>query len=102
HEHVYLKKIVSDVDSVIFEMENREDIRRNYIYEPDSNSWAVFHKSLPLKRYREIRILGRDVHSTLNKKIVFSQTYFNTQYNDKIADNQKEGELRWMRSRLDK
>lgn len=101
-EHIYLLSIVSKEVQIDFLMETREDLRRNYLYEPDSNSWKVFHKSLNLKRYAGITIQGRAyLGSTLNKAITFKQGYFNQQYQDAIPNNQKEAELRWLRSRLD-
>lgn len=102
HEHVYLKSIVSEEVQVDFQMEDREDLRRNFLFAPDSNSWKVFHRSENLKRYSGIVVTGKDPSSSLSKSISFQQSYFNQQYNDPIANNQNERELRWLRGRLDR
>lgn len=102
-EHVYLKDIVyKGYDSIAFSMETREDLRRNYLFTPDSISRHEFPTSQFLKRYNGITIIGLDPSSTLNKKITFTQHYFNQQYQDPIANNQLENEVRWLRSRLDR
>ncbi len=111
HEHVYLKRIISESDSVQFNMETREDLRTNKIftaagtgeYFPD----GLMHNSVlrPLqtpKRYTGITISSKLPSSTFNKNIVFTQSYFNQQYQDQIPGNQSETELMWLRSRLDR
>jgi YD repeat-containing protein len=101
-EHVYLKSIVSNEIMVDFLMEDREDLRRNYLFAPDSSARRVFHRSENLKRYKEISIKGLDPSSTLNKKITMKQGYFNQQYQDPYVSNQNEREVQWLRSRLDR
>lgn len=100
-EHVYLKNIISEEIKIDFLMEDREDLRRNYLFASDSNSRKVFHKSLNLRRYKGINVYGLN-GSTLNKSIVLKQGYFNQQYQDAISNNQNENEVRWLRSRLDR
>ncbi|HLZ15412.1 MAG TPA: DUF1573 domain-containing protein [Cyclobacteriaceae bacterium] len=104
HEHVYLKSIFysnSNYDSVRFSMETREDLRKNYLYEPDSNTWNEFPSSKNLKRYTGISVKGISP-STLNKQITFTQNYFNQGLQDAYANNQNEKELRFLRGRLDR
>ncbi|PZR08835.1 MAG: hypothetical protein DI539_22430, partial [Flavobacterium psychrophilum] len=104
-EHVYLKEI-KFADSltsvkVTFQMEDREDIRKNTYFDQNSNSVKLFPNSKNLKRYKSIHITGLlDAQSTLNKNIEFSQTYFNQQYHNTSGYN--EDEVIWMRSRLDR
>lgn len=105
-EHIYLKKIESEEVRVDFIMEDREDLRKNYLFTPDSSQNGslrkIFHNSLNLKRYSGLVIQGKDIASGLNKSISFNQGYFNQHTNDAFANNQNERELRWLRSRLDK
>ncbi len=103
HEHVYLKKIESEEVQVDFLMEDREDLRKNYLFSPDSSvGQRAFHSSSNLKRYNRIEVKGKDPSSTLNKLILLKQSYFNQQFHNPFANDQNERELRWLRSRLDR
>ena len=103
-EHIYLDSIVSDDVNVRFFKETREDLRRNYFFAPDSSGVqaSVFHRSENIKRFSGILIKGNHSSSTLNKVITIYQSYFNQGFNDNYLNNQKERELQWLRSRLDR
>jgi len=99
HEHVYLKDITyKDNIKLEFAMEEREDLRRNVLFDSSSIAVRLFHYAGNLKRYTGIHITGMN-GSTLNKNIIFSQTYFNEQYHQKLSND--ESEWTWLRSRLD-
>lgn len=100
-EHVYLKSIASEEVNIDFLMEIREDLRMNSLFTSVA-SGSHFKVPVPPKRYAEINITGVDINSTLNKSIIFRQSYFNQQYQDRTIGNQSEIELRWLRSRLDR
>lgn len=97
-EHVYLKSIVSEEVRVDFQMEIREDLKKNDLY----NTGGYFAAGQPLKRFIGMTIKGIDAASTLNKTITFVQRYFNPQYHNRNPYLETENEVRWMRSRLDR
>lgn len=99
-EHVYLKSITSDEVIVNFSMEVRDDLRMNTLFTKEKVPANPFPVAKKLRRYSSIRIQGVDPASTLDKKIVFTQSYFNQAYHNILADN--ENEVRWLRSRLDR
>jgi len=101
HELVYLKNIAYNNNvNIEFLMEEREDLRKNELFTPSSIAVNLFPFSQNLKRYSRISITGLGPASTFNKSVVFSQTYFNQQYHNKLAND--ENELIWLRSRLDR
>lgn len=95
-EHVYLESIVSDEIRIDFQMEPRQDLKRNILY----TTGGYFPVSDPLKRFTGMTIDGLDPASTLNKSITFRQSYFNIQYQNNYQET--ENEVRKMRSRLDR
>lgn len=102
HEHVYQKSIISEDAGIRldFTMEDRDDLRKNIIYDHDGVGYEIFPNSLKLKRYTGIQVSSLIPESTLIKTITFTQNYFNQQYYKLTFDD--EDEVEWLRSRLDK
>jgi YD repeat-containing protein len=100
HEHIYVKSIdYPDNVHLEFQMEKRDDQRKNNLFTPASAAIQFFPFGNDLQRYTDITITGLGPGSTLNKTVSFTQNYFNQQYHSICADN--ENELVWLRSRLD-
>lgn len=93
NEHVYLETIESDEVRVTFNMEDRDDLKKNHLFTNDTYFPSDGKKP---KRYVSIHVDGRNVASTLNKNITFNQTYFHQGYRNTEAATQ------WMRNRLDR
>jgi YD repeat-containing protein len=100
HEHVYLKSIASDDIRIDFTMESRDDLRLNTLYTRKNNQGNPFPVGKKLQRYSSIHIDAVDERSTLNKTIIFVQSYFNQAYHNVLVDNEEE--VRLLRSRLDR
>ncbi len=94
-EHVYLKTIeIPDEIRITFQMEDREDLERNYLYQ---NTDEFPLAAARLRRYSGISVEGLS-GSSLSKDIHFHQSYFNYDY----LDHGTQDKVAWLRSRLDK
>jgi YD repeat-containing protein len=99
-EHIYLQTITSYDVQLNFTMEDRDDIRKNFLFvaTTDPNHFPAPRK---LKRYKSLVIEGNSTTTSgLHKTINFVQSYFDQQYYSCDADT--EDEVRFLRSRLDR
>lgn len=99
HEHVYLKKIISNEVQVDFSMEDRDDLRKNELF-TGTQPAQPFPVGQKLRRFTGFHVDGLDPNSSLDKTITFKQTYFNQNYHR--MDTDTEDEVRWLRSKLDR
>ncbi len=99
-EHVYQTSIsVAGELSVTFTTEDREDLRKNFIYPTQFTS-----NGQKPKRYTAIHVEGQNAASNYEKDITFGQSYFNLEYLLDESTNNSTGEpakYGWLRSRLD-
>ncbi|MTI38458.1 choice-of-anchor D domain-containing protein [Fulvivirga lutimaris] len=93
----YLTSIESDEWDIQFQMERREDVRKNLLF-TDGTAAITLPTPDDLKRYNGITIRNKLPESTFEKDIIFHQSYFNPQYHKIFQYDDKEP--LWLRGKL--
>lgn len=104
-EHVYLETIIVPNElQVTFNMEDREDIIKNFMFADENNVNEFPVEIQKPKRYTHINVVGLNQESSLLKNIVLQQSYFNQEflhYHSTPDYNEESNKYQMLRSRLD-